>query len=237
MAVWIAGSTAQHHGSPLPSPSLNHRGFCSGGTTAHLLQHVQGDFADFGFAVLDVGAQERPGVIRFPIQDQVQNFRMLFVSDVDPGLLGEVEVPDDADSLGDVLVNARQFGVAGCFNQLTMKTFVQGTNRYGIGQTICRVGEPSMGEPIQNGHGGTGAQAIHGGEFQNGPNVVKLFKLWEIERFYLPAAAEMNFHKPILLQAIQRFAHRSAARLHPVGDLCLGKSFSRNELEAANVLS
>ena len=75
---------------------------------ARAVQPVQRDAAHDRLARLDVGLQEQLRLVEPAAHHRAQDLRVLLVGRVDAVGLGEIEAADDADALGDVVVDARE---------------------------------------------------------------------------------------------------------------------------------
>ncbi len=78
------------------------------GQRARAVQPVQRDAAHDRLAGLDVCLQEQARLVEPAAHHGAQDLRVLLVGRVDAVGLGEIEPADDADALGDVVVDARE---------------------------------------------------------------------------------------------------------------------------------
>ena len=73
---------------------------------------VQRDLSDLGLAGFDVGSQQHGGLFAPVGQYGLEDLGVLVVRGIDARLLGEVEAPNDPNTLGHVAVHTRHFSIA-----------------------------------------------------------------------------------------------------------------------------
>lgn len=77
-----------------------------------LLEHMDGDFSDFGAADGNMVGQNAPGLLAVLVQYRAQDARVFVIGGADTIFTGEVKAANYADFFRQLAVNARHFTVA-----------------------------------------------------------------------------------------------------------------------------
>ena len=69
-------------------------------------------------------SQQQAGLLTASGSDGPENLAVLFVSEVNARLFGEIQPPDNANAVGHIPVNARHFCISSSLNQGTVERLV-----------------------------------------------------------------------------------------------------------------
>src|ERR1700720_250256 len=191
------------------------------------MKAMQGDLAHFGFARLDVHAQEKHRLVRTAANDRAQNLGVLVIGSVDSMLLCEIESSDDADALGHFPMAAHDLGIASGFYQGRVEGFVQRADPHGIADAFGDRHQPYGLLLVEIRAVDAITQTLYGSELQDRAQVVEILELHEVERPHAPAYAEMHLQITFALETIQRIAHRRATHVQALCDLGLAEAIAR----------
>lgn len=109
-------------------------------------QHLQRDLPDGRAAGVDVGGEKLAGFWDLSTDQMLKNGGVFFIGRRDSFGFGEIESADYPDALGDFVMNSGHLQVAGGFDDLLVKAFVEGTDRRPVREALRGWGQPDTFE-------------------------------------------------------------------------------------------
>src|SRR5262245_41735949 len=153
--VWPAGKGREGRRASAAHAALHLCPSC-----AQVVQLVQGNAAHFGLARGDVRREEGFCIAVVPREQRLEDCGVLLVGMPQALAFGEVEPPDDADALGNLLVNPRHLAVAGSRDDGCVKAFIELRRFPRVAQSLsCRY-DPDSLQRLEGGRSLGGARTL-----------------------------------------------------------------------------